>query len=126
MESMAERKAYLRTLTEEEKIAYNRYRQKINAKKFNDKPENKKKYNEMRKNHIKYQRELAPEHFQEQNVKDLKNFREREKKKKALLVITNAIRAKKAKEELKRLKEVKEKISGLESLLNNLRKELKK
>lgn len=126
IEDNGERRAYLRSLTTEERTAYNKYRNKINAKNFNDKPENKKKYNEIRKGHIAYQRTLAPEHFQEQNIKDLKTYREKQKKMKALLVITNAIKTKKAKAEFKRLKDIKEKMSSLESKLSELRLELQK
>lgn len=126
IEDNKERRAYLKSLTAEEKIAYNKYRNKINAKNFNDKPENKKRYNEMRKGHIAHQRKLAPEHFQEQNIKDLKTYREKQRKMKALLVITNAIRTKKAKAEFRRLKDIKEKMSSLESKLSELRLELQK
>lgn len=126
IDNMGARKEYLKTLTPEEKKAYDRFRQKINAKNFNDKPENKEKYNEMRRKRIKDERKLHPEHYQEQNIKDLKTYRNKRKEKKALSIISNAIRAKKARQELKRLKDIKEKVSNLESILSNLRLELKK
>ena len=126
IEENAEKRAYLKSLTAEEKVAYDKYRNKINAKKFNDRPENKTRYNEIRKKHIKDERKLHPEHFQEQNLKDLKTFREKQKKKMALLVITNAIRTKKARAEMTRLKNIKDEMSRLEGLLSNLRLEIKK
>ena len=126
IEDIGERKRYLKTLTEEERKAYNKYSNEINCKKYNNNPENKKKYNEIRKNHVAKERKEEPEQYQEQNIKDLRTFREKVKKKKALIIISNAIRTKKAREELKRRKDIKERMSNLESLLSDLRKELEK
>ena len=94
---------------------YNKESNKARKAKFNLNLENKEKLNEHRRNYIEEQRKEQPEVFKERNVKDVKNFRLREKEKldniqkklKSVDVLTNALKNKKARMELQKLKQVK-------------------
>ena len=113
--NLKDKKAMLATLTENQKLLYKRYSNKIRQQRFNEKPENKEKLNEHRKLYIAEKRKENPVLFQQNNIKDVKAFREREKAKlkeindklKANEILTNAIKSRKAKKELINLKEAK-------------------
>ena len=115
--NLKDKKATLATLTENQKLLYKRYSNKIRQQRFNEKPENKEKLNEHRKIYIAEKRKENPILFQQNNIKDVKAFREREKAKlkeindklKANEILTNAIKSRKAKKELINLKEAKTK-----------------
>lgn len=77
--SIGERKKYLSTLTDEEKIEYRKYLGKLRQIKFNSNPENKEKYNNKRKEHITQLRKNEPEKMKAQTNKDIKEYRKREK-----------------------------------------------
>lgn len=77
--SIGERRKYLATLTDEEKIEYRKYLGKLRQIKFNSNPENKDKYNAKRREHITLLRKNEPEKMKEQNNKDIKEYRKREK-----------------------------------------------
>ncbi len=47
--NMGDKKVFLATLTEAQKLAYNRYGYRMRQARFNEKPENKEKLNEHRK-----------------------------------------------------------------------------
>ena len=115
---IGERKAYLSTLTEIEKGYYKKEVNKANQKNFLKNPENKARYNMERRDNIKRLRQEKPEQMKEQNIKDVKAFRQREKEIKqdiqaklkidnAKQILTNAIKARKARAELKEKKEDK-------------------
>ena len=114
--NMKDRKIYLSTLTEAQKTLYTRYNNKVRQDKFKANEENKEKYNKIRKDHITELRKKEPERMREQNIKDVRAFRERErateeaifKKTKSINILTDAIKAYKAKKEMKTLKEAKE------------------
>jgi hypothetical protein len=114
--NMKDRKSYLSTLTEEQRKLYTRYCNKVRQDKFKADEENKEKYNKIRKDHIEKLRKNEPERMREQNIKDVRAFREREKateeailkKTKSINILTDVIKAYKAKKEMKRLKEAKE------------------
>jgi hypothetical protein len=114
--NMKDRKTYLSTLTEAQKTLYTRYNNKVRQEKFKANEENKEKYNKIRKEHITELRKKEPERMREQNIKDVRAFREREraaeeaiiKKEKSKRTLTDAIKAYKAKKELKALKTAKE------------------
>ena len=102
--NVKDRRVYLSTLTQEQKLLYTRYSNKVRQDKFKAKEANKTKYNEIRKEHIKELRQTNPEKMKEQNVKDVRNFR---KKEKAINVLTNAIKARNARKEMNQLKVLK-------------------
>ena len=110
--NMKDRKSYLSTLTEEQRKLYTRYGNKVRQDKFKADEENKQKYNEKRKVHIEKLRKNEPERMREQNIKDVRAFREREKateeailkKAKSLNTLTEAIKAQKARKQMKTLK----------------------
>ena len=113
--SLTDRKAYLQSLTEQERDFYKKEDNKMRQKKFNTNPENKDKYNDIRKTYIETSRQENPELFSERNVRDVKAFREREKAKllqiqtklKANQTLTDAIKNRKARKELELLKKEK-------------------
>lgn len=108
-----DRRIFVMSLSQADKILYNRYKNKINQKKYLENPENRKKTNQIRKEHISTLRQIEPDKMKKQNLKDVKAFREREKQKleliqnKAKSVLTNAIKNKKARQELDKLKALK-------------------
>lgn len=110
--NMKDRKLYLSTLTEEQRKLYTRYGNKMRQDKFKANEENKQKYNEKRKEHIAELRKNEPERMREQNIKDVRAFRERErateeailKKTKSINTLTDAIKAYKARKQMKTLK----------------------
>ena len=110
--NMKDRKEYLSTLTAAQKILYTRYGNKARQDKFKANEENKKIYNEKRKEHIEKLRKNEPERMREQNIKDVRAFREREKatedailkKTKSINTLTDAIKAYKARKQMKTLK----------------------
>ena len=114
--NMKDRRIFLSTLTEAQKLLYTRYNNKVRQDKFKANEENKEKYNKIRKDHITELRKNEPERMREQNIKDVRAFRERErateeaisKKTKSINTLTDAIKAYKAKKEMKTLKEAKE------------------
>ena len=114
--NMKDRKIYLSTLTAAQKLLYTRYNNKVRQDKFKANEENKEKYNKIRKDHITELRKKEPERMREQNIKDVRAFRERErateqailKKTKSINTLSDAIKAYKAKKELKALKTAKE------------------
>ena len=75
---MKDRKLYLSTLTEAQRLLYARYNIKVRQDKFKAKKENKQKYNEEKK-HIKELRKNEPNRMKAQNNKDVRAFRERER-----------------------------------------------
>ena len=79
--TLQDKKIYLATLTEQQRMLYKRYGNKLRQQKYNEKPENKEKLNEHRRQYIAKQGEEKPEEFKKQNIKDVKAFREREKAK---------------------------------------------
>ena len=110
--NLTARKQYLSTLTEEQRKLYTRYNNKIRQDKFKANEANKTRYNEIRKEHIAELRQNEPEKMKQQNIKDVRAFREREKaqeiilkKSKSINTLTDAIRARKARAELNSLKE---------------------
>ena len=113
--NVKDRRVYLSTLTQEQKILYTRYNNKVRQDKFKANEVNKTKYNDIRKEHIKELRINNPEKMKAQNIKDVRNFREKEKsilkgikdKENALNTLTNAIRARKSRKEIDILKELK-------------------
>ena len=115
--SMGDKKIFIATLTEAQKLAYKRYGNRMRQAKYNEKPENKQKLSDHRKEYISKARKEKPEVFKEQNVKDVRAFREREQKKlneinnkmNAVDTLTGAIKAMKARKEFKTLKDAKEK-----------------
>jgi hypothetical protein len=110
--NMKDRKIYLSTLTEAQKTLYTRYNNKVRQDRFKANEENKEKYNKIRKDHITDLRKKEPERMREQNIKDVRAFRERErateeailKKTKSINTLTDAIKAYKARKEIKTLK----------------------
>ena len=114
--NMKDRKIYLSTLTEEQRKLYTRYNNKVRQDKFKANEENKEKYNKIRKEHIAELRKTQPERMKEQNIKDVRAFRERErateeailKKTKSINILTDAIKTRKARIEMKELKTRKE------------------
>ena len=114
--SLTDRKAYLQSLTEQERDFYKKEDNKMRQKKFNTNPENKDKYNDIRKTYIESSRQENPELFSERNVRDVKAFRVREKTKllkiqtklKANQTLTDAIKNRKARKELELLKKERE------------------
>ncbi len=77
--NLKDRKIYLWTLTEAQKIFYTRYNNKVRQDKFKADEENKEKYNKIRNEHISNLRLKEPEKMREQNIKDVRAFRERER-----------------------------------------------
>ncbi len=77
--SMKDRKIFLSSLTEAQRILYTRYNNKVRQDKFKANEENKQKYNVKRKEHIEKLRKNEPERMREQNIKDVRAFRERER-----------------------------------------------
>ena len=132
--NIKDRKATLATLTENQKVLYKKYSNKMRQQRFNEKPENKEKLNEHRKIYIAEKRKENPILFQEKNNKDVRAFREREKAKlkeindklKANNIITDAIKVRKAKKELiilkdeKQAKEKQENINIIKDVLFNI------
>jgi len=80
------RNEFLKTLSDSLKIAYRKYSNSIRQKKYNEKPENKEKMNEKRNEHLKKLRKNEPVKYKEQNIKDVKAFREREKVKEKVIL----------------------------------------
>ena len=76
--------------------------------KFKANEANKTRYNEIRKEYIATLRQTEPEKMRQQNIKDVRAFKEREKAHKEILksmnTLTDAIRARKARAELTSLK----------------------
>jgi hypothetical protein len=77
--NVKDRRVYLSTLTQEQKQLYTRYNNKVRQDRFKENETNKLKYNEIRKGYIKTQREQFPDKYKEQNIKDVRNFRQKEK-----------------------------------------------
>ena len=110
--NMKDRKIYLSTLTPEQRKDYDRYNLKVRQDKFKAKDENRLKYNEIRKDYITELRKAEPQRMKEQNKKDVQAFRERQKaqkeiinnKTKSINILTDAIKARKARAEMKELK----------------------
>ena len=110
--TIGDRKIYLKTLTDNQRLLYTRYSNKMRQQKFNENKDNKDKYNEKRREYISTQRKEKPEEFKQKNIKDVRAFREREKAKlneiqaklNATETLTNAIRVRKAKKEVITLK----------------------
>ena len=113
--NVKDRRVYLSTLTQEQKQLYTRYNDKVRQDRFKENETNKLKYNEIRKEYIKTQREQFPDKYKEQNIKDVRNFRQKEKiilkgikdKENAVNILTDAIRARKSRKEVNILKELK-------------------
>lgn len=113
--NMKDRKIFLSNLTEAQRLLYTRYNNKVRQDKFKANEENKEKYNKIRKEHITNLRNKEPERMREQNIKDVRAFRERErateeaifKKTKSINTLTNVIKAYKARKEMKTLKAAK-------------------
>ena len=78
-----ERNQYLKGLTEKERDFYNKEANKQRQRKFTADPQNVARYNMERKEHIKQMRKEDPERMKQQNIKDVKAFRERQNKTKA-------------------------------------------
>ena len=84
----------------------------MRQQKLNQKLVNKDALNTHRREYIAKQRKEKPEEFKQKNIKDVKAFREREKSKlneiqskiKATNILTNAIKARKARAEINKLK----------------------
>jgi hypothetical protein len=123
-----ERRAYLNTLTEREQEIYKKEDNKQRQKRFNANPENKAELNKYRKEHIAQKRKEEPEKYRANNVKDVRNFRLREQqmieainaKINAKSILTNAIKARKARQEMDLLKQQKQKQQDVKSILNQL------
>ncbi len=106
--TIGDRKIYLKTLTDNQRLLYTRYSNKMRQQKFNENKDNKDKYNEKRREYISKQREQKPDVFKQQNIKDVKAFREREKAKlneieaklKATETFTKVIKALNARKEV--------------------------
>ncbi len=134
--NLKDRREYLKSLSVQERDLYNKESNKARQAKFNLNSENKEKLNEHRRKYIEEQRKEQPEVFKERNVKDVKNFRLREKEKldniqkklKSVDVLTNALKNKKARMELQKLKQdklnqVKAKVSAVlqsKSMIDNI------
>ena len=114
-----EKREYLARLTPEQRKEYDKYSNKLRQRKFLSNTENRERTNEIRLKHIKELRtnpETSDE-MKQQNIKDVKNFRLRQKTKEqeilnklnAMNKISEAIKSKKARDELNKLKELKEK-----------------
>ena len=124
---MGDKKIFLATLTDAQKLAYKRYSGKMRQQKFNENPANKQKLNDHRKIYIAEKRKEKPEVFKQQNIKDVKAFREREKAKlneieaklKATEILTNAIRVRNAKKEVITLK-AKKANEDVKEILNDI------
>ena len=78
---LKDKRAFLATLSDNDKLLYKRHSNKVRQQKYNEKPENKASLNAHRKEYIAKQRLQKPEEFRKQNIKDVKAFREREKAK---------------------------------------------
>jgi hypothetical protein len=114
-----EKREYLARLTAEQRKEYDKYYNKIRQRKFLLNNENRERTNKIR---LEYIRELrsnpeTSEEMKEQNIKDVKNYRLRQKTKEqeilnkvnAINKISDAIKSKKARDDVKKLKELKEK-----------------
>lgn len=132
----ADRKEYLKSLTETERGFYEKEANKARQKKFNQDPKNVERYNMERRDNIAQKRKEEPIKMAKQNLKDVKAFRERQKqmkeeieaKLKAKQSLTDAIKARKARIEIKKLKEEKQKeIIGdiLDSIIDTIPKKSK-
>ena len=114
--NMKDRKIYLSTLTPEQRKDYDRYNLKVRQDKIKAKDENRLKYNEIRKDYITELRKAEPQRMKAQNIKDVQAFRERQKaqkeiinnKTKSINILTDAIKARKARAETKELKTKKQ------------------
>jgi hypothetical protein len=112
---LKDKRAFLATLSDNDKLLYKRHSNKVRQQKFNEKPENKSALNAHRKEYIAKQRLQKLDEFRKQNIKDVKAFREREKTKlneiqakvKATNTLTDAIKARKARAEMRSLKSTK-------------------
>jgi len=113
--NLKDKRVYLATLTENQKLLYKRYSGKLRQDRYNEKPENKAALNKHRKEYIAKEREKKPEEFRQQNLKDVKAFRTREKAKlneiqaktKAVNTLTDAVKARNARAEMRTLKKEK-------------------
>jgi hypothetical protein len=128
-----EKREYLASLTPEQRKEYDKYYNKIRQRKFLLNNENRERTNKIRLEHIRELRTSpeTSEEMKQQNIKDVKNFRLRQKAKQQEILnkinatnkINEAIKAKKAREELKELKELKrkEEIKGdIGDILNSI------
>lgn len=79
--NLKDKKVYLATLTDAQKLAYKRHSNKLRQQKFNEKPENKEALNAYRRKYIAEKRTEKPDEFKKQNIKDVRAFRDREKAK---------------------------------------------
>jgi hypothetical protein len=68
--NIKDRRLYLSSLTQEQKLLYTRYNNKVRQDKFKANEANKEKYNDIRKEHIKELRINNPEKMKAQNIKD--------------------------------------------------------
>lgn len=115
--NIGDKKVFMATLTENQKLLYKRHLGKMRQQRFNENPLNKEKLNEHRKDYIAEKRKENPLLFQEKNIRDVQAFRQREKaklkaindKQKANEILTNVIKTRKAKKELILLKDAKQK-----------------
>lgn len=122
-----EKKLYLSKLSTEQKLLYTKYWNKIRQQKFNENKENRDLYNEKRNNYIKKLRENKPDKMKKQNIKDVGNFRKKEKSKLEAInkklnlsnIITDVIKAKKARDELNKLRKEK-KLKDVKDIVNEL------
>jgi hypothetical protein len=128
--SLNAKKDFLKSLNDDERILLNRYRVKLRQDKFKENKDNVEKYNEIRKEHIKKIRtnDKTKDFYKEKNKRDVKNFRIREKEQKAIIdaklnlgnKLTDAIKAKKARQELIKLKNEKTNNNVVKSILNDV------
>jgi hypothetical protein len=125
--TIGDRKIYLKTLTDNQRLLYTRYSNKMRQQKFNENPANKQKLNDHRKEYIATQRKEKPEEFKQKNIKDVKAFREREKAKlneieaklKATETFTKHIKAVNARKEVIVLK-AKKTNEDVKDILNDI------
>lgn len=125
--TIGDRKIYLKTLTDNQRLLYTRYSNKMRQQKFNENPANKQKLNDHRKEYIATQRKEKPEEFKQKNIKDVKAFREREKAKlneieaklKANETLTKHIKAVNARKEIIVLK-AKKTNEDVKDILNSI------
>ena len=132
LSSKADKKEYLLSLNEEQKILYKRYWSKLRQDKFKQDKDNVEKYNEIRNKHIKQLREKEPKKMSEQNKKDVKAYYERTKQKKAELdnklnavnKLIDAIKAKKARDEMAKLKKERDIKKVLNDIIDTIPKKV--
>jgi hypothetical protein len=65
---LKDKRAFLATLNDNDKLLYKRHSNKVRQQKYNEKPENKASLNAHRKEYIAKQRLQKPEEFRKQNI----------------------------------------------------------